>query len=243
VSLRKPNRERGQAALVEAIAAGGGGEPGDFERWKALSRAALRLALGRDDETVGRFEAIRYRRAGLRGSPPQHVLDEERAVGVREGIALLEGALLEVEAHAAVGPAIDVGGLHPWFAGTAAALWDSGAHRTAVQEAARTVELQLRAKLGVSEGRLSQLATDAFNPKPGPVRLRFTEFEDGSESWTNAHQGAMHFGQGCAMRIRNLLTHGREPDEPEALESLAALSLLARWIDDAVVVRETPSHG
>lgn len=36
------------------------------------------------------------------------------------------------------------------------------------------------------------------------------------------------------MRIRNLYSHG-EPDPEHALEALAALSLLARWIDDAEV--------
>jgi hypothetical protein len=47
----------------------------------------------------------------------------------------------------------------------------------------------------------------------------------------------MNFGRGCMMRIRNLLEHSDEPiDQQEALECLAALSLLARWIDDAVVV-------
>jgi len=37
------------------------------------------------------------------------------------------------------------------------------------------------------------------------------------------------------MRVRNLYAHGHEPTEQEALEALAALSLLARWIDDADV--------
>lgn len=38
------------------------------------------------------------------------------------------------------------------------------------------------------------------------------------------------------MAIRNLATHDlNEPDEQVALEQLAALSVLARWIDDAKV--------
>ncbi len=45
----------------------------------------------------------------------------------------------------------------------------------------------------------------------------------------------MSFGRGCMMRVRNLYSHGHEPTEQEALEALAALSLLARWIDDAGV--------
>ena len=41
---------------------------------------------------------------------------------------------------------------------------------------------------------------------------------------------------GCEKGIRNLVTHGgRKPDEQTALEMLAALSLLARWIDEVEV--------
>lgn len=47
----------------------------------------------------------------------------------------------------------------------------------------------------------------------------------------------MHYGRGCMMRIRNLVEHHHdELPEQEALECLASLSLLARWIDEAVVV-------
>lgn len=229
----RPNPESVRAALHAAIEAGNDGDPGDFDHWQAMSRAALRLALGADDDTVSRFEAIRYRPTGLRGNPPQHVLDEYRPAGVRQGIALLRGALLEVDAHDASGPAIDVAGLHPWFASAAATLLASGAHRTAVEEAARAVEVHLRGELGAPGGTLYSLVTEAFSPNAGRIRLRLDEFEEGSESWNNAHLGALQFGQGRAMRIRNLLAHGREPGEAEALESLAALSLLARWIDDA----------
>jgi hypothetical protein len=37
------------------------------------------------------------------------------------------------------------------------------------------------------------------------------------------------------MRIRNLWTHAYEPDRAEAMDALAALSLLARWVDEAQV--------
>ena len=47
----------------------------------------------------------------------------------------------------------------------------------------------------------------------------------------------MNFGQGCALSIRNLNAHGtRELPEQEALEYLAALSVLARWVDECDVV-------
>jgi hypothetical protein len=40
---------------------------------------------------------------------------------------------------------------------------------------------------------------------------------------------------GCAQLIRNLVTHGAQPDKQTALEQLAALSLPARLIDRAKV--------
>jgi hypothetical protein len=38
---------------------------------------------------------------------------------------------------------------------------------------------------------------------------------------------------GCAQLIRNLITHGAQPDEQTALEELASLSLMARLIERA----------
>jgi hypothetical protein len=37
--------------------------------------------------------------------------------------------------------------------------------------------------------------------------------------------------------IRNVTTHGAEPSQQVALEALAALGLLARWIQEADVKR------
>jgi hypothetical protein len=54
-------------------------------------------------------------------------------------------------------------------------------------------------------------------------------------------QGVSDFGAGCFSAIRNPLGHRPneevELDEQTALERLAALSLLVRWIDEAQVER------
>lgn len=60
---------------------------------------------------------------------------------------------------------------------------------------------------------------------------------DRGDAWKNAHEGAGAFGRGCFMRIRNLYTHDQGQDEQSDLEAMAALSLLARWIDAAHVDR------
>lgn len=215
-------------------------DPADFKAWKEEARTALRIAFGEGDAVIARFDGIHYTPSLWSPSTPDSVWTVARRGGVREGVAILSAALTEVQIREPDEVAVDVAQLHPWVAGMAASLWESGNHRVAVQEAARAVEVQLRAKLGLDGGTGAPLVTDGFSAKPATPtspRLRFLEHAEGSDPWKNAHEGAMSFGRGCFMRIRNLLQHGEEPDEQEALESLAALSLLARWIDQATVVR------
>jgi len=56
--------------------------------------------------------------------------------------------------------------------------------------------------------------------------------------------GLLQFSQGCFMAIRNPVTHStRETAAQEALEQLAILSTLARWIDGCDLVEaETPQR-
>ena len=85
------------------------------------------------------------------------------------------------------------------------------------------------------------MVTQAFSIKPPTLdqpRLRFQQFNPASDDWRSAHEGAMYFGRGCMMGIRNLVAHrSDELSEAVAIEQLAALSVLARWIDEAVVER------
>ena len=73
------------------------------------------------------------------------------------------------------------------------------------------------------------------DPSPGEKRLRFPDINRTEEPkrWTSAHEGARNLGMGCAQGIRNPQAHP-SPDitEQEALEQLAALSVLARWVDE-----------
>lgn len=228
--------------LDRAIALANDGDPADFNEWRETSRVALRVALGEGDPTVARFDDIHYGLMAFTADTPQSAWDQAQRGGVKKAIALLNAARTELDVTQPSSPAVDVDALHPWVAGMAASLWSGGHHRQAVEEAARAIEVQLRAKLGLGGGTGAPLVTAAFSPKvpkSGEPRLRFTEFPAGSENWTNAHEGAMAFGRGCMMRVRNLYNHGHEPSEQEALEALAALSLLARWIDEAEVEQAT----
>ena len=135
------------------------------------------------------------------------------------------------------GPELYAARLHSWVWSAAESLWSDGHYRAAVQTAATAVDSHLQAKLGRYDTGGSDLVTQAFTldvPTSGRPRLRFDRFTEGSPSYRDAHEGAMAFGRGCMMAIRNLVTHlTDELDEQVALEQLAALSVLARWIDEA----------
>ncbi|MFX8778219.1 TIGR02391 family protein, partial [Acinetobacter baumannii] len=66
------------------------------------------------------------------------------------------------------------------------------------------------------------------------ARLRRMK-NDGSDTYKSVQRGAMSFAEGVFAGIRNPLSHevDQELSEQEALEYLAALSVLARWVDQS----------
>jgi Protein of unknown function (Hypoth_ymh) len=139
-----------------------------------------------------------------------------------------------------VGPNLPAAGLHPWIWNAAVSLWGDGHIREAVQAAAAALfDHHLPTKLGVPPARSARdLVAQAFSaqaPTAGSSRLRLDDYPVPSPSWTSQHEGAQFFGMGCAQLIRNLVTHGAQPDEQTALEQLASLSLLAGLIERARV--------
>lgn len=230
-------------ALRRQIEEANGGRPADFKAWRQRTHAAVRTVMGADHPTVHALDEVSYTLSMWTDSTPDSAWDRAQQAGVRSAIAILEGAIHEIELSAPTGPQVNAAALHAWIAGAVAGLWDNGHYRQAVDEATRAIEVRIRTMTG-SHKTGTALVTDAFNPapaKPGETRLRFQQFEEGTPAWTNAHDGAMHFARGCMLRIRNLIEHHDEPlEEQEALESLAALSLLARWTESATV-EEGPS--
>jgi hypothetical protein len=149
------------------------------------------------------------------------------------------------EVFGPLGPQLSAEQLHPWVWEAAVRLWDGGHRRAAVQQAASAIfDGFFPAKLGLIKGAKGtdpRALSGAFNPSPGSPRLRFPDLVEGTQDWTNAHEGAMYLGFACAQALRNIATHGTEEiDEDVALESLAALSLLSRWIE-AAEVESAPS--
>ena len=137
-----------------------------------------------------------------------------------------------------VGPKLAEANLHPWVCNAAVDLWDDGHRREAVQAAASAIfDRHLPAKLGVPQPQSAKdFAAQAYSTAPpavGKLRLRLPDYANGTADWTSQHEGAMYLGMACAQLIRNLATHGTEPDERTALEQLATLSLYARLAHQA----------
>lgn len=139
------------------------------------------------------------------------------------------------------GPALAADGLHPLIWSAASAQWSTGHRHEAVLAGAKAVNSMLQAKVGrrdLSEARLVRECFGKGDPELGRPRLRFSTIQD-EQTRDSMREGAMSFGAGCFLAIRNPVGHlpndDVELDEQGALERLAALSLLARWIDQATL--------
>ena len=198
--------------------------------------------MGAEHHAVSALDDVSYSLPLWTDSTPDSAFERAREGGVRAAIAILEGAIHEIELSTPTGPEISCDALHPWIVGAVAGLWDNGHYREAVDAATHAIEVRIKTTIG-SHQTGTPLVTDAFNPAPpraGEKRLRFPQYKEGTPAWTNAHEGAMAFARGCMMRIRNLIEHEEGSwEHQEALEALAALSLLARWVESATVVEGT----
>jgi hypothetical protein len=136
-------------------------------------------------------------------------------------------------------PEISAANLHPWVWSGAASLWRSGHFRSAVEDAAKKVNAETQNKIDrrdVGETRLFQEAFNVDAPAVGKKRLRRMA-NDGSETYKSMQRGAMALAEGIYAGIRNPFNHDdpKDIDEQTALEYLAALSVLARWVDESSV--------
>ncbi|GAB3602512.1 TIGR02391 family protein [Microbacterium aureliae] len=136
-------------------------------------------------------------------------------------------------------PTISAAQLHPWVWSGARSLWQSGHYRSAVEDAAKKVNAATQNKVGrrdVSETDLFKQAFSIYAAVSGKERLRRRP-PDGSDTYRSLQRGAMALAEGIYAGIRNPFNHQdpKDIDEQTALEYLAALSVLARWVDDAQV--------
>ena len=108
-------------------------------------------------------------------------------------------------------------------------------------QAAIRINAEAQAKLDRRDASETALFNQAFSldpPGPDAARLRLSE-HDGSKTYENRHRGARAFAEGLYSAIRNPGMHdgAGELAEQGALERPAAFSILARWVDEAAVLR------
>lgn len=133
------------------------------------------------------------------------------------------------------GPSLAARSMHPKVWTVASAYWDTGLYDDAVEAAAKVVRAEARAKVGKPDLPESAVG-DLFSPeepKPEMPRLRFPNVpRDDERMWADLHLGALHFTKGAFLALRNPRAHMiLYSEEPQALEELAAFSLVARWLD------------
>jgi len=153
-----------------------------------------------------------------------------------------EALLREAEIRENLGenaPELSAAQLHPWVWGGASSLWQSGHYREAVEAAIKKLNAETQNKVGrrdVSETDLFKQAFSLDNAVTGKARLRRMSPDD-SQTYKSVQRGTWSLAEGIFAGIRNPLTHedDAELSEQEALEYLAALSVLARWVDGAAV--------
>lgn len=160
----------------------------------------------------------------------------EAAIRAREELVRAEEVRENLGENA---PDLSAADLHPWIWEGAKSLWQSGHYREAVGGAIRKLNAETQNKAGrrdVSETDLFKQAFSLDEPKAGKPRLRRTK-DDGSDTYKSVQRGAMTFAEGVFAGVRNPLSHEAEQElsEQEALEYLAALSVLARWVDRSEV--------
>ncbi|MGV9293893.1 TIGR02391 family protein [Amycolatopsis sp. NPDC003676] len=184
------------------------------------------LAMGED----ALAEKVTEHEEGMYGGHPF----SQARVAIVEAMAILSQREELAEIIGPVGPRLVASELHPVIWGAAAALWDDGHHRAAVQTAATALEGLLQgfadpAVAGESLGGLFSVS----DPGPGSPRLRIVGLDVASRTGKSAHEGAAALVRGAFLAVRNLVAHPGWPDPGprEALEMLATLSYAARFVD------------
>jgi hypothetical protein len=136
-------------------------------------------------------------------------------------------------------PEIGAEAMHPLIWGAASRLWRDSHFRQAVAAAAETLILHVKSRTGrndVSETALWQETFSDKLPEPGKPRLRWPG-DAIHRDVKSMNDGLRQFGPGVQMTIRNNAAHDTgEMPEQHALERLATLSLLARWIDECELI-------
>lgn len=153
----------------------------------------------------------------------------------------LEG--LRAKAQALAAPTLDPVRFHQLVWAAAQRLWNDGHLRQAVAAAGEAVTGQMKQLTGRNDAADTSLWQQAFSekaPEAGKPRLRWPgDLID--EDVKTMNDGLRLFAPGSNMVIRNPATHiDADLSEQDALERLATLSVLARFVDACRVESAPP---
>lgn len=134
-------------------------------------------------------------------------------------------------------PRLVASALHPWVWDGARSLWHSGHLREAVRAASVKINAETQNRLQRRDLSEVDLFNQAFSDDPASdtaPRLRLPT-DDGSPTGASVRRGVRSLGAGLYGAIRNPSSHNVQDELPEqeALEQLAAFSLLARFTDSS----------
>jgi uncharacterized protein (TIGR02391 family) len=181
-------------------------------------------------------------------------LNRHQFVELQAGINLARRALgfLQTQAETAThltgtsAPTMAADALHPLVWDAASKLWNDGHYGSAVQRAATFLNAHVQDLVGrrdISDNALMAQAFSLSAPEADKPRLRWPG-DDSDLTVKAMRSGLLQFAQGCFMAIRNPATHSTDDmPQQEALEQLAVLSTLARWVDQCELVVADSEHG
>jgi hypothetical protein len=169
---------------------------------------------------------------------PKPLLEAPDVLGAcDQALGRLDGLILQAEAERP--PTVGAEAMHPSVWGAAARLWRDGHFREAVAGASESVVAMVKTRTKRNDVSATSLWRETFSdrePQPGKPRLRWPG-DPNDQDVSTMNSGLLSFAPGVQMTIRNSAAHGLgELDEQAALERLAALSLLARWVDECDLI-------
>jgi len=158
-------------------------------------------------------------------------------------IGRLEAMAEEIEA--AVPADFSVASMHPLVWEAAEPRWRAGQYRDAVAAAAGALVDDVRARTaraGLDEKDVYSQAFSSEAPRPGRPRLRWPGDQQ-DQTVRSMNRGLLGYSAGIQAAIRNPSIHDRVELTPqEGAERLAAISLLAQWVEQCALV-DAPAEG
>jgi uncharacterized protein (TIGR02391 family) len=153
---------------------------------------------------------------------------------------------LQARADAEAPLQADTESMHPLVWGAARGLWHNHHYREAVAAAAGAVVEQAKSLTGRNDIPETALWQETFSdkaPLPEKPRLRWPG-DPKDQTVKSMNEGLRHYSSGVQLTIRNPAVHEQtELTAEEATERLAALSLLARWIERCTRVEAAASES